>query len=248
MIFPVDFLTISILTLLYSVALFIEQIALISNIAGKIQSKLSQGLSFQHATYALSRAPIPIILVILSYLIETNISLRDFVLICFIMCLFATFGLLLSLKFINPVIIFYQRVIIFHESNTLPRSTYLAIFSKASNDSLIEPKLDFSYKNLNFRKTFFSCIAFFFLGTAFLFSFSFANYFIEFRLTISQLTNFLQGFAVMILSFYINPMFSRSIDQNNSEYWMHNFYSIYFGRVLALITATILFGLVLLMI
>jgi len=109
MIFHVEFLTLSTLTLLYGVAIFIEQIALISNIAGKIENKLSQGLSFQHATYALSRTPIPIILVILSYLIETNISSRDFVLICFIMCLFATLGLLLSLRCINPVIFFIKR-------------------------------------------------------------------------------------------------------------------------------------------
>ena len=57
-----------------------------------------------------------------------------------------------------------------------------------------------------------------------------------------QLTTVFHGVGAIILAMYIDPMISRSLDVEleNSD-WINNIYSIFVGRLLAYLLASITF-------
>jgi hypothetical protein len=61
-------------------------------------------------------------------------------------------------------------------------------------------------------------------------------------MTMSQLTTAFHGVGAIILAMYIDPMVSRSLDVEleNSD-WKENIYSIFVGRLLAYLLASITF-------
>ena len=221
--------------------IFIEQIGIIANVAGRLTKKVSQGLSFEHATFTLSRIPLPFILFLIAYSIETGVLLKDFVFLCALMTFIVFIVLLSSIFLVNPIQKFYQKIIFYHLSKTLPMSVLYAFFKK-SDRKLFEFKSRFSYRFLESKKVLVATFAYLLLGSAFLFSFSIAIKFIEYRLSISQLTTVFQGLASLITSFYINPMFSRSIDnKDTNEFWTRNLYSILVARIIAFLISSMLF-------
>ena len=68
-------------------------------------------------------------------------------------------------------------------------------------------------------------------------------YFIDHRLTISQFNIALQGFGTFLISFYIDPILSKSIDNipAGDDAWITNVYSIILGRVISLMFMSLLF-------
>jgi len=66
--------------------------------------------------------------------------------------------------------------------------------------------------------------------------------FLEYRLTLSQFTATFHGIGAVIVSFYLDPMLSRSIDAiEDKVIWLNNLYSILFGRVIAYLATSVLF-------
>jgi hypothetical protein len=94
-------------------------------------------------------------------------------------------------------------------------------------------------RNLSLIKVISSTLAYFFLSTGFLISFSLAILIPEYRMTMSQLTTAFHGVGAIILAMYIDPMISRSLDVEleNSD-WIENIYSIFIGRLLAYLIAS----------
>ena len=234
--------------LLFVLMVLIEQISIISNVAGKLTRNLSQGLSFQHATFAFSRILLPFILLLLTFMIETAILLKDFIFLSLSMTFTVSIFLFVSIFLVNPIQKFYQKVIFYHHRNTLPISL-LYVLTKKDNIELFEFKEKFALRKLSLKKILVASLSYILLGSAFLFSFAIAIYYIEYRLTISQLTSVFQGLATIVLTFYINPMFSRSIDLEISDkLWIYNLYSILFARALAFIVSSAIFVIVYLLI
>jgi uncharacterized protein YacL len=97
-------------------------------------------------------------------------------------------------------------------------------------------------RNLSLKKIITSAFAYFFLSTGFLVAFSLAILIPEYRMTMSQLTTAFHGIGAIILAMYIDPMISRSLDVEleNSD-WIENVYSIFVGRLLAYLFASITF-------
>ena len=61
-------------------------------------------------------------------------------------------------------------------------------------------------------------------------------------MTMSQLTSIFQGVGALILTMYIDPMIGRSLDDKLENInWVNNIYSIFIGRLLAYLFASIIF-------
>jgi hypothetical protein len=97
-------------------------------------------------------------------------------------------------------------------------------------------------RSLSLKKIITSGLAYFFLSTGFLISFSFAILTPEYRMTMSQLATVFGGIGAIILAMYIDPMISRSLDiELENPYWMKNIYSIFIAKVLAYLLASTIF-------
>jgi len=228
-------------TALYSLMHFLESISIMSNIAGKITGNTAQGKSLQHAIFVLGRIFLPVLLIILSFAIESDIKIKDFLLISTSLCIFAFLSTLFALIYTNFFQIFFQKVIFFHEKYDLPLSIAKALFNK-DKISLENFDFDFKLSDINLPQMIKSTLGYFLLSVAFLVSFSFAILYSEYRLTISQLTTILQGLGGLIIVFYVDPLFSKKLDERiESETWKHNFYSIMIGRLMAFFISSITF-------
>jgi len=131
---------------------------------------------------------------------------------------------------------FFQKIIFFRKRKSLPISILMSIYSRTNDVELIDFTKEFSIKRVILIKSFVSSLAYVFLALGFFISFSFAYYFEDFRMTISQLTTVFHGIGGLILAFFIDPMISKSVDiRAKNEIWVNNFYSIMFGRLLSYI-------------
>jgi len=157
------------------------------------------------------------------------------------LCIFAFLSTLFALIYTNFFQIFFQKVIFFHEKYDLPLSIAKALFNK-DKISLENFDFDFKLSDINLPQMIKSTLGYFLLSVAFLVSFSFAILYSEYRLTISQLTTILQGLGGLIIVFYVDPLFSKKLDERiESETWKHNFYSIMIGRLMAFFISSITF-------
>ena len=228
---------------MYSSLHFLDTISMCSNIAGKLTNNISQGAIYQKSISVGARLFLPPVLIILSLLIEHNISTSLFFLIAAIHTFSAFLTTIISIYKINFYQQIFQRSFFYRQNLTLPVSLFKAVFvSKSKCPKSIEFKNKISFSKTRRKKLYVSIVSYFFLGTGFLLSFAIATVYSEFRMTISQLTSVFHGIGAIILSFYIDPFLSKSIDTvKRNEKWIDNLSSIFFGRLIAYLLATFLF-------
>jgi len=214
----------------------VDSVAITSYVAGKLSGNFSQGASLQNSTYIASRLFLPFVLIILAYVIENGATLKEFMFYSMLHLLPIVLLIILITANINFFQKFFQRIIFFRQTKTLPEAVIFSLFSKKNNQNLIDFSEEFSINKIVLRKTLVSSLAYVFLSSGFFISFSFSYYFEEFRMTISQLTTVFHGLGQILLAFFIDPMLSRSIDSKNTNLWKTNLYSIMFGRFLAYLT------------
>lgn len=221
---------------------FIENISFGSRVAGKLTNRLSLGTTLQHSIFTVSRLFLPPLLLSLSFLIESDLGIQLFLLTSVILTTTAFFASLLVLINFNFYQLLFQRLFIRYEFNTIPIAIVKVLFG--NNNKLDQVSLEYipKIRSLSLKKIITSSFAYFFLSTSFLIAFSFAILIPEYRMTMSQLTSVFQGVGAIILSMYIDPMISRSLDVEleNSD-WVENIYSIFVGRLLAYLLASITF-------
>jgi len=212
----------------------IDSISITSYVAGKLTNNHSQGTSLQNSIYIASRTFLPFVLLILAFLIENGATFKEFMLYSILHLLpmiFIIIAVILNINFFQK---FFQKVIFNRKSETLPKAVFHGIFLRNHEQELIEFLVEFSINRVVLLKSLLSSLAYIFLTTGFFISFSFAFYFEEFRMTVSQLTTVFHGFGTLILAIAIDPMLSKSIDNSaDSDYWIINIFSIIFGRLLA---------------
>jgi len=214
-----------------------DSAAINSIVAGKLSEKPSQGISIQNSMIVASRLPLPLILIILAFLIENEImSLKEYLFYAILHLIPVIAMLIIMIRNVNVFQKFFQRIIFFRNRKSLPIAILMSFFSKTNDIELIDFPIEFSIKRVIFIKSFISSFAYVFLALGFFISFSFAYYFEDFRMTISQLTTVFHGFGGLLLAFFIDPMISKSVDiKAKNEIWVNNFYSIMFGRLLSYI-------------
>jgi hypothetical protein len=232
-----------IIALLCYVAMqFIETVSFGSRVAGKLVNRLSLGTTLQHSIYVASRLFLPFLLMSLSFLIESNLSIKSFVLVAASLTASAFFVSCLVLMNFNYFQLFFQRLFVQYESNSVPISIVKIFFSKRNEVDSVNLEIVPKIRNLSLKKIIASSLAYFFLSTGFLIAFSLAILIPDYRMTMSQLTTAFHGIGAIILAMYIDPMVSRSLDVELENFnWLENIYAIFIGRLLAYLFATSLF-------
>jgi hypothetical protein len=221
----------------------IESVSFASRLAGKLTNRLSLGTTLQTTIFVTSRLFLPPLLLSLSFLIESkNISLQLFLLTSAILLITAFFFSLVVLINLNYFQLLFQRLFLQYEFDTIPIAIIKVLFGKKKISKKINLKVTPRIRDLSLKKIVSSAFAYFFLSTGFLIAFSFAILIPDYRLTMSQLATAAHGIGALVLALYIDPMVSRSLDARFQDFnWLENIYSIFIGRLLAYILASILF-------
>jgi hypothetical protein len=220
----------------------IESISFGSRVAGKLVNRLSLGTTLQHSIFTMSRLFLPPLLLSLSFLIESDLSIQLFLLTAATLTITAFFTSLLVLINFNYFQLLFQRLFIQYKSNTIPIAIVMVIFKKKNKFNQVHLEGIPKIRSLSLKKILTSSFAYFFLSTGFLIAFSFAILIPEYRMTMSQFTTVFHGVGAIILAMYIDPMISRSLDvELENPDWIENIYSIFIGRLLAHLLASITF-------
>jgi hypothetical protein len=224
---------------------FIETVSFASRVAGKLVNRLSLGTTLQHSIYVTSRLFLPPLLLSLSFLIESGLSIKLFLLTAFVITIMAFFVSLVIFINLNYFQILFQRTFVQYETNTIPISIVKVLFDKEeklNQEKLIHMTVTPRIRSLSFKKIAVSSLAYFFLSTGFLIAFSFAILLPDHRMTMSQSTAIFHGIGAIILAMYIDPMISKSLDVLlENDNWLKNIYSIFVGRLLAYLVASSIF-------
>jgi len=226
----------------YTFMQFIETVSFGSRLAGKLTNRLSLGTTLQHSIFITSRLFLPPLLLSLSFLIESGLSIQLFLLTAAILTITAFFASLLVLINFNYFQLLFQRLFVQYESSTIPIAIAKVLFGKEIKLNQIKLEVTPRIKSLSLKKIAASGLAYFFLSTGFLIAFSLAILIPEYRMTMSQLTTAFHGIGAIILAMYIDPMISRSLDVELENLdWVENIYSIFIGRLLAYLLASVVF-------
>ena len=221
---------------------FVESASFGSRVAGKIVNRPSLGTTLQHSIFTVSRLFLPPLLLSLSFLIESNLSIQFFLLTSAVLTISAFFASLIVLMNFNYFQLLFQRLFIKYEFDTIPIAILKILFGKKHEFNYINLEVIPKIRNLSHKKIITSGVAYFFLSTGFLIAFSFAILVPEYRMTMSQLATVFHGIGALMLAMYIDPMVSRSLDVELENFnWIENIYSIFIGRLLAYLLASISF-------
>jgi hypothetical protein len=221
---------------------FIETAAFGSRVAGKLANRPSLGVTLQHSMNIVSRLFLPPLLLSLSFLIESNLNVQLFLLIAAVLTISAFLASLLVFINFNYFQLLFQHLFVRYEFNTIPIAILRVIFGKEKEFNKVDLKIIPKIRSLSFKKIATSVFAYFFLQTGFLIAFSFAILIPEYRMTMSQLATVFHGIGAIVLAMYIDPMISRHLDNElDNSIWIKNIYSIFIGRMLAYLLASITF-------
>ena len=219
----------------------IEMASFASRAAGRLSGTPALGTTIHHTLYTGSRLFLVFLLPGLGYLVETGIKFSDY----FFIVATSLFGMFVVSVWIllnlNNFQNFFQRVFGFYSGSTIPMA-FIKSIKGVSSEDFLQLDRSFSLDSVFFKKTLVSFIAYSFLSTGFFIAFLLSIEFPDYRLTMSQFTASFHGMGAIILSFYLDPMLSRSIDAiEDKDAWLNNLYSILFGRVIAYLLASLLF-------
>jgi hypothetical protein len=221
---------------------FIETASFGSRVAGKLTKRPSLGVTLQYSFSTISRLFLLPLLLSLSFMIESGLSIQLFLLTSFFLTISAFFTSLAVLIKFNYFQLLFQAIFREYQFSTVPVSIVKVIFGKKIEFDQIDLKDIPRIRTLSVKKIFFSSLAYSFLSAGFLVSFSLAILVPEYRMTMSQFTTAFQGVGIIILTMYIDPMISKSLDiELENIYWVKNIYSILIGRVLAYLFTSISF-------
>ena len=212
-----------------------------SRVAGRLSNNLALGTTIHHTMYVGSRFFLVPFLPVLAYLVETGITITNYLLLVILSLFSALIMSIIVLYKVDYLQIFFQIVFRSNKKNYLPTALLKTLFSSNKSDISFKSFDEFSYKNVNNKKVMLSFLAYSFLVTSFFIAFTLAIIFPEYRLTLSQSTSVFHGFGAVIVAFYLDPMLSKSIDRLDDESWIVNAYSILLGRVLSYLICCILF-------
>ncbi len=221
----------------------IEVFSFSSRVAGKYTKNMALGYSLQQTFFTGSRFLLILFLPAIAFLVESRISVLDYSLIASLSLLISSVGTFWLLIKLNLSQIFFQKVISNCQKNRVPKSIYLALFQ--NNSDLINTHVEFNLKKIDSRKFLTSFFAYFFLSSGFFAAFLLSNIFFEYRLTLGQITPLFHGIGAILVAFYLDPMLSRSIDdESDNVLWLRNIYTVIFGRVVSYLFTCCLFALI----
>jgi hypothetical protein len=204
-----------------------------SRVAGRMANRVALGTTLFQTIYTASRVILIFFLPSLGYLVESGITINNYLILVFISYVFTFILSIFILVKLNSFQKFFQVVFSQYAQNTIPIAIIKSLF--VNKDKNIKKDCEvFAFNKVILKKTLVSSLAYIFLITGFFVAFMLAVIFPENRLTLSQFTAAFHGFGAIIFAFYLDPMLSRSIDSNHDNVsWIQNIYSILLGRTLS---------------
>jgi len=204
-----------------------------ARVAGRITNRAALGTTLSQTIHTLSRFLLIIFLPALGYIVESGITINDYLILVLVAYILTFIVSIIVLIKLNSLQQFYQLIFVKYNDNTIPIAILKSLISKKTD---LNAKYcdDFTFDKVILKKTLLSFLAYIFLITGFFIAFMLAVLFPENRLTLSQFTATFHGFGAVIFAFYLDPMLSRSIDTYSDDVsWLKNVYSILLGRALS---------------
>jgi hypothetical protein len=218
----------------------IQMFAFGSRVAGRMAKRVGLGTTLSETTNKLQGFFIILFLPTLAYLVESGITIYDYIIFVTVAYILTFLVSIIMIMKIHSLQQFYQVLFIKYNVNSIPVAILKSLINKKT-DLNIKDCDGFTFDKVILKKTLVSCVAYIFLVTGFFSAFMLAVLFPENRLTFSQFSTVVHGFGVVLFSFYLDPMLSRSIDSYlDEDTWLKNVYSILLGRAISYFVVIIL--------
>lgn len=214
---------------LFSCIHFIEFLSFYSRIAGIRTDNRLISYSLQQTAFVGTRFFFIFLMPILGFIVDSRIDKNTYLIMVIFSLVFSIVSYLIAYILREKIVYFFISVIEEYSQNTSYLKSILKSFCKTL---YIRSITKYKVKGIiNKKMVFFSALIFCSYSIAVFLSFYFALVFYEFRSTISQLSGVVNAFATLVLTLYIEPRISRSIDQKsvNAEF---DVYSLLLGRFL----------------
>lgn len=227
-----------IVPILYALLNALEFSATLARYSGVILNKTMLGYSLQNAVYIFTRFLVVLIMPILGFLIDSSVEPSVFILMAQ-SSLFLSFILgFIVLIFAKTIVRYYVRVIMKYSSSENFILCLVASLFSAHDKVVIEhpfKKYIQHFKQIEILKmTIISSLIFGVYGAGIFIAFYISLSIPEYRASISQMSGIINAFAAVILTFVVEPVISKRIDeraQNSAELVL----SIYTGRLIGLL-------------
>jgi len=228
--------------LLYIVIQTIETISLGARVAGKACELPALGVTLYQTFSTLSRIFLPIFLILLAFLVERGMYTYEFL----------TFALIGSgVSFCISVFVFVKigtiyryffNVTVLLEKCTMPIAIILALVTRYESEANRNTLEEYSNKSAKKKPlvVLTSLLSYFLLSSGILIAFLFAIHYPEYRLTAVQFSAIFHGVGVILISFYINPVYSQIMDLLPSDLLAYS-NSVLIGRLFGLFLTFLLF-------
>lgn len=212
-----------IVCLAYAGIQLFELAAVLGRVSGIVSNSVMLGYSLQQSVYMLTRLMLVILLPVIGFLVDQNITIDQYQALTHIALLLATiFGIGIAynsariVRYFNRVIYYFGK-----ENYGYLRAFSLALFDKSECGKNVAVrrnflKIEFT-KRYPWRLLILSNIVFSIYSVGVFVSFYFALVFHDYRASISQMSGLANAFGAVIITFYIEPRISRAIDSTAED-------------------------------
>lgn len=196
---------------LYAIVQSLEVSATMARCAGVSSNSVMLGYSIQQAAYMGTRLVLIALLPVLGYLVDRGVSPRDFAAMAHGSLLLASVGSGVVLALRRPLCRYYAGVIAKARSG---HSLLHAFLAKPQGGSAVPShRWLAAVKDPDGRRVFIEAsIVFAAYSSGMFMSFYFATVFTDYRATISQMSGLFNAAGAFVMTFFVEPRISRSID------------------------------------
>lgn len=210
--------------ILYAGIHMLEFMSYLSRIAGLVTGYKLLSYSIQQMFFVITRFLFTALMPTIGFLVDNKINTYDF--LCMVHFSLFLASLLYIVVFLNRRYIVNFIIILIKNKK---KEGEIII-----NNNYME-KMNISYYTIlnNKKKVFYSAVVFLCYGLGIFIAFYFSIIFYEYRVTISQLSGLVNGFATILLTFYIEPKLAEAFDESKDSS-IQELYSVLFGRFVAI--------------
>lgn len=225
---------ICIIVLCFTCIQIIEILSYLSRLSGVLIQKRSMAYTLQNAVFMLTRFFTLALMPILGLLIDMDIDKHLYLLMCLCAVVFSTFFCSLVILLRNRATSAFISIIsmVMNGKNLLlSLAKFPLLFLKAPRIKVVLPSLKYLYSSNIF---WLSSFVFFSYALSLFLVFFLGLFFTDYRVTLSQTSGMINAFSTILLTFWIEPKLSLSIDEEstNTEESSSMIIALLLGRIL----------------